>query len=418
MESYVQHAPCLFFVTSDNGTLLDVNDYLCESLQYSRRELLGLKPDVFFSVATRIFQQTHFYPLLKMQGHAEEIYLTLLTKDGGQLPVLINAERKVLEGEAVNLHVGIVVHNRKKFEDELIAAKKSAEAALHENSALLQAKQELQRHSEELDRQIQLVYTQNEELKQFGRVVTHDMQEPLRKLSVFADLLQQHDRSETETDRLMEKIGRITQQLKALLSGLQQYVWLTETPLVPSAVDLSRLLLEMQQQLADEHKDVQVRIEASTLQPLAADLKQMRLLFYEILSNAIRFRRETGKVYVAVSAETLHLNQFHSLEGKYKFVEFIRIQVKDQGIGLPQAYTGQVFELFKRFDAKSGRGIGLSLCKQVVNNHGGSITLESEPGEGTLVTIVLPLHPRGEEAKPALEPPQTISNKTSYANDV
>lgn len=80
IPNYLDQAPCLYFSTSNDGTLLDVNEQLCQMLGYSKEDLIGRKADVFFTVATRIFQQTHFFPLLKMQGHAEEIFLTLKKK--------------------------------------------------------------------------------------------------------------------------------------------------------------------------------------------------------------------------------------------------------------------------------------------------------------------------------------------------
>lgn len=252
METYLNHAPCLYFSSADDGTLLDVNETLCVQLGYTRQELLGKKADILFTLSTRIFQQTHFFPLLKMQGHAEEIFITLQTKTKEHIPVLLNAERKTVNGEAINLYVGIVVHHRKKFEDELIAAKKAAEAALHESTALTQAKQELQQHLEQLDQQMNLVNKQNEELRQFNRVVTHDLQEPLRKLSVFTDMMLRNKEKENHIP-LVEKLKRVSEQMRSIISGLQQYVWLTEAPNKLTAVNLNKLLLIVQQQLAKDH---------------------------------------------------------------------------------------------------------------------------------------------------------------------
>ena len=80
MESLYQQAPCLLFTSTDAGVLMAVNETLCRHLQYTRQELIGQKIDVIFTVATRIFQQTHFYPLLKLQKKAEEIFINLQSK--------------------------------------------------------------------------------------------------------------------------------------------------------------------------------------------------------------------------------------------------------------------------------------------------------------------------------------------------
>src|ERR1044072_3391538 len=102
MQHLPDQAPCLYFSSADDGTLLEVNERLCTVLQYHRDELVGKKNEILFTISTRIFQQTHFFPLLKMQGHAEEIYISLQRKDGEQVPVLINAERKIINDAAVN----------------------------------------------------------------------------------------------------------------------------------------------------------------------------------------------------------------------------------------------------------------------------------------------------------------------------
>ncbi|HEY2726985.1 MAG TPA: PAS domain-containing protein, partial [Parafilimonas sp.] len=225
MDSYFDKAPAFYFSCTEDGKLININETACNALGYTREELTEKKIDIIFTIATRMFYQTHLLPMIKMQESAKEIFISLQTKNKEEVPVLLNAERIIFNDEAVLMHTGIVVHNRKKFEDELIAARKSAEAALRENTALLQAKQQLHDNMEQLDLQIQKVNKQNEELKQFNRVVTHDLQEPLRKLSVFANLFL--DSPEKKDQQLVaEKIVTNSQKIRSLLSGLQQYVWL------------------------------------------------------------------------------------------------------------------------------------------------------------------------------------------------
>lgn len=394
MNSYIQHAPCIYFSSTDDGTLLEVNEFLCANVHYSAAELKGEKIDVLSTVSTKIFYQTHLFPLMKLQGHAEEIYITLQKRNGEHLPVLINAERKEINGIFINIYAGIIVHNRKKFEEELIAAKKSAEAALNENTALIHAKQELQKHSEELDRQVHIVTKQNDELKQFNHVVSHDMQEPLRKLLLFSSMLLEDD-EKTKTDNLVGKIKKVAAQMREILHGLQQYVWLHEISSDKILMDTNELVDDVTQQLKDEFPAVELAVEKNGLVNFTGDKEQWRLLFYQILLNAIRFRKEANKAYVAITAHTLRLNQFRQLEGKYKYIDFLRIEIKDDGIGLDPLYKNQVFELFKRLHKESGRGIGLSLCKTIIENHNGTININGKPGEGAIVTIDVPMNITG-----------------------
>ena len=115
MESYTNLAPFLFFAASDDGTLLEINSTLLDQLQYAPGELNGNRLDVLFPVASRIFYQTHLFPLLKLSGRAGEIYLDLKKQNGELLPVLLNVDRCESEGTVVLLFAGLVVHQRKKF---------------------------------------------------------------------------------------------------------------------------------------------------------------------------------------------------------------------------------------------------------------------------------------------------------------
>jgi phosphoserine phosphatase RsbU/P len=155
MKEIFDLAPCGYFSFFDDGTLYIVNETLCNLLGYQKQELEGKNIETVFTIPTRIFYQTHFFPLVKMHGHTEEIFITLLTKGKSQLPVLLNAKRVSGGTKPYTSCAFIVVANRKKFEDELVAARNAAERALKENSELLKARAALQEHAEQLDENIQ-----------------------------------------------------------------------------------------------------------------------------------------------------------------------------------------------------------------------------------------------------------------------
>jgi sigma-B regulation protein RsbU (phosphoserine phosphatase) len=286
-----------------------------------------------------------------------------------------------------------VVHNRKKFEDELIAAKKAAEKALQENTALLQAKNELQQQAELLDQQMYLVKKQNEELMQFNHVVTHEMQEPLRKLFVFTNMLIEDEDSATVPKTVL-KIKSVAEQMRTTLSGLQQYVWLVETPVKPRRLDLNRLVDEAVQKLRSQNPAMDLKVHMDDLPGLFADAEQTAFLLHEILSNAVRFRKEENMAVLTISASQLQSNKFRAISGKYQLTPCIKLEMQDDGVGFDPAYKEQAFSLFKRLHEKSGSGIGLSLCKKIVENHQGTISIESLPGKGTTVTITWPQEER------------------------
>lgn len=390
MEATWLEAPFLYFAVSDSGQIRHVNNRLCQMLGYTQQELTGQKLDVIYTLASRIFHQTHFFPLLKLHGAAEEIYITLKAKDGQELPVLINAERTQQGEEAISSYAGIVVQNRKKFETELVAARKAAEAAINENTVLIEAKKLAQQQAEALDKQMQMVQRQNDELTQFSSVVTHDLQEPLRKLFVFTNMLVENDDEETRT-KVVGKIASAATHLRSVVTGLQQYVWLTDTALQPVAIDLNSLVKMAAGKIKQQSPDVILSVEAEGLPTLTADMEQMLFLLQEIMGNAVRFRKPGNKVRIVMTANQLLQNQFKSVPGKYKFVDYLKLDITDDGLGMKTQYQSQALELFKRLHPESGRGVGLSLCKKIVENHGGSMELNSRENEGTTITVWLPL---------------------------
>lgn len=129
IDDLLNKAPCGFIRFDDNGTILIANLTLTQLLGYERGELEGRHIETILSVAGRIFYQTHLFPLLKLHAAAEEIYLSLRPKDGSQLPVLLNAARREYGGEALNDCVILVMRQRHEYEDVILQAKKTAEAA-------------------------------------------------------------------------------------------------------------------------------------------------------------------------------------------------------------------------------------------------------------------------------------------------
>ncbi|HUR30727.1 MAG TPA: ATP-binding protein [Saprospiraceae bacterium] len=392
MQASPDNIPCVYFSASDEGFIIDVNSTLCDIIGYRGEELVGQKIELIFTLATRIFQQTHFYPLLRMQGHAEEIYITLQHKDGTEVPILMNAKLS----EATYHFAGIPVTKRKKFEEEIIAAKKAAEKALHENTDLKTAKEELQKHAEELDKQNLLGKQQNLELRQINHLTTHSLQEPVRKLIIFSGMLSDTD-DESKVRLYAQKMRKSAEELNDKINGLQQFIKLTSDKWNFVDVDLEQVLKNIQLEIANENPGISIIIKSEPLPVVEANAEQMQFMLKELVTNAVKFRKPAEVVDVQIEASTLLLNKFSQLPGKYKYTEFVKLQIRDNGVGFNDEYQKQAFDLFRKLHPDSGRGIGLSLCKKIVENHAGTISISSKEGEGATIIILLPLRQGGND---------------------
>ena len=138
MDELLNTAPCGFVAFADDGTILDVNGTLLGWLGHERERLLGEHVEALLPPAGRIFYQTHFFPLLKLHNRAEEVYLSLRARDGADLPVMANAARAARGGAHVNDCVFVPMRQRRRFEDELLAAKREAEEANRVKDALIE----------------------------------------------------------------------------------------------------------------------------------------------------------------------------------------------------------------------------------------------------------------------------------------
>jgi sigma-B regulation protein RsbU (phosphoserine phosphatase) len=394
MNISFDHAPCYYFAATDEGELIAVNEMVCSALGYKKEELIGKHIESIFTMATRIFYQTHLFPLLKLQGKAFEIFITVQTGSKDHIPLLCNISRTNESGNNYISFIGIVVENRKKFEDELLNARKTAENALKENSALFDAKNELQKTISILEGRLHVIKKQNEETSQFNKVLAHDLQEPIRKLSIYISLLtEQKDTGlpKERREKIIDKIDHSAYQMRSIVNGLQQFAWLAENNHNFEMVNLNQVIAGEKKQLEKEFPGIPLLVETDTIPLFMADESQMELLLYHILSNAIRFRKVDSHPKVRITASVIKENYFKNLTGQYKYSDCVRVEIKDSGTGFDNRFKDQVFELFKKLHPASGRGLGLSLAKKIIDNHHGKITVNSKPGEGTTIVFVIPV---------------------------
>ena len=244
--------------------------------------------------------------------------------------------------------------------------------------------QALMRYSEELQRS-------NGELESFAFVASHDLQEPLRKIRAFGDRLQQKysavlgDGGVDYVIRMQAASGRMS----ALIDDLLSFSRVTTKQRPFEVVDLNDVMRDVLEDLDFAVADTEAQITIENLPVVDADASQISQVFMNLVANSLKFHAPDIHPIIHVSCKTDIASPIENDERKWCCLRFV-----DNGIGFEPQYAERVFSLFQRLhgrDVYSGTGIGLALCRKIVERHSGTITAESTPGEGATFIIYLPL---------------------------
>lgn len=234
---------------------------------------------------------------------------------------------------------------------------------------------------EQLLRKTRELQQSNADLERFAYITSHDLQEPLRTVSSYVELLQRKlvDKLDTETEEFMQYVTDGTAQMKNLINDLLKYSRVNGNQDEFSDVDSEKILKQVVQTLIFRIDDNHARIEFDSLPMVKAQETLLFQLFQNLLSNALKFRSPQRNPQIRISAKL-----------KDNFWEF---QVRDNGIGFDPKFKEQIFEIFSRLqhrDNYPGTGIGLALCKRIVQLLGGEIWVESEEDKGSSFYFTVP----------------------------
>lgn len=306
---------------------------------------------------------------------------------------------KALEGSTIrNTSYQSKVLNR-YFENYYIPLKNDRQevygvlAIGHDNSVVLEAAEKVKLANAELEKKNKELERSNDSLEQFAYVSSHDLQEPLRKIQTFSDLiLTRINDPGFNPNEYLDKINASANRMSLLINDLLNFSRLNKADELYEKVDLEKVLDQVItdfELLITQKKAV---IKRTALPVIDAIPIQMNQLFYNMLSNALKFSDTDPEIDITAQTLTPEAIKDHpQLEtGK----NYLHLNFTDNGIGFDQMYALQIFTIFQRlnnYQKYSGTGIGLAICKKIVDNHGGHISAKSEPGKGTSFDIYLPV---------------------------
>jgi sigma-B regulation protein RsbU (phosphoserine phosphatase) len=392
--------PCYAFSFSNEGYITRINSMLLRQLDFTEDEVIGHKKlEDLLTVGSKIFFQTHFYPLIKMQKKANEIFLSFLTKHKTEIPVLLNVALYE-NGDTFEIHCGgMQISQRNRFEKELLEAKKIAEKALDDNVELIEIRNQLQASQFELEMQLRNLSGKKIDQKELSKVLSHDLQEPLRKIGLYSSRLLFHKHTDLHPESIedLRKIMGFANKVRELLDNLEKFNSLDNKKIRYTPIDLAEVIEAAKNYsgLVSDKIEIDLIDNAfGTNQPKTfnSDFKLLVRLLNELIENSIRFKNPAVEnLEIKITTDLINDNIFTEIKGKYQYEECLRITFADNGIGNNFSATN-AFELFRKSGAIADElGIGLAYCRRIVQLLGGKIMVSSKKNLGTIFTITLPL---------------------------
>ncbi|GAB4043781.1 PAS domain-containing sensor histidine kinase [Spirosoma litoris] len=337
-------------------------------------------------------------------GHFDEVYTILHSKTGheriihasGQTTFDADGNALILAGTAQDITMQqalqLALENEVQTRTEELAATNEKLAASLEEYAML---------NEELEEANGLLLRSNANLQTFAYVASHDLQEPLRKIQQFGNLLaMRQDALSSEEQMYIERMQVAASRMSTLIRDLLNFSRIATQRDVNKPVPLTGTIHRVLATLDLVISETNAQVEIGSLPTVQGDAAQLDMLFQNLLSNALKFRRadSSGRSIppiIHINAQTLGADQLPiSVKPAWATSAYHQIDVVDNGIGFDEKYLDRIFQVFQRLHGKNefaGTGIGLAICERVVANHGGAITASSQLGQGARFSVYLPI---------------------------
>jgi len=338
-----------------DGTFVEVNEVFLKLMGYKTEEVIG-HSSIELQMFANADERAELIRRLRTDGFVRNYEVTMRTASGARISALFSTEMIELNNEPHALALLFDITQRKE-----------AEAQLQKTLLKLEVN--------------------NRELQDFAYVASHDLQEPLRKIQAFGDRLKKNsvDQLDEKSRDYLERMQSAAARMQALINDLLTFSRVTTKaqPFVPT--DLNQVVSGVLSDLEIRIERTGGRVEVGPLPTLEADATQMRQIFQNLIGNALKFHKPDLPPVVTVSSE---------LNGS-----FYDLRVVDNGIGFDEKYLDRIFTPFQRLHGRGefeGTGIGLSVVRKIADRHGGQVTAQSRPDEGSTFIVTLPVKHNSE----------------------
>jgi PAS domain S-box-containing protein len=351
---------------SSYGKITDVNEATIKATGLSRQELIGTKFSDYFTEPQKA--EAGYHEVFS-KGFVTDYPLTIRHRDGHLIDVLYNASvYKDVQGNAVGIFAAARdITELKRVEAELKRHRDNLEALV-------------KKRTNELELANIRLSKSNENLEQFAYVASHDLQEPLRTMSSYSQLLERRykDKLDKDANEFIDFIVDAASRMQSLITDLLAYSRLRYTESPVALVDCNKLLARVIEGISKTIAGAGAHISFDNLPIIKWHEVKLMQLFQNLIGNAIKFcGKEKCEIHVSAKKN----------DAEWLF------SVKDNGIGIEAQYYEKIFMIFQRLHKRneySGTGIGLAICKKIVEDHGGRIWVESELGKGSTFYFTIP----------------------------
>jgi len=233
----------------------------------------------------------------------------------------------------------------------------------------------------------------NRELEQFAYITSHDLHEPLRKIQTYAELIERNWSDDETAKKYLGRIANSSSRMTTLINDVLNYSRVTRSNEKPVRTDLNEVLANVKSEFEKIITEKKALIKSSVLPAVQGFPMQLRQLFANLISNSLKFSNDN--VEIEIRSRELLPEELTSIGDLNTELDYVELLFRDNGIGFDQQYAAQIFTIFEKLNANNlytGSGIGLALCKRIVENHGGAILASSKLNNGATFKVYLPVN--------------------------